>query len=63
MLLHPTYVVTSGREPLGLIDTWNWASEPKQKNGKRPETINESDRWVEGYERTCEGAAQLPDTR
>ncbi|ASJ74619.1 IS4 family transposase [Granulosicoccus antarcticus] len=63
MLLHPTYVVTPGREPLGLIDSWNWAREPKQKNGKRPETINESERWVEGYERICESAAQLPDTR
>ena len=63
MLLHPTYVVTPGREPLGLIDSWNWAREPKQKNGKRPETINESERWAEGYERICESAAQLPDTR
>lgn len=63
LLLHPTYVVTPEREPLGLIDSWNWARELKHKDGKRPDGIRESERWVEGYERICESAAQLPDTR
>ena len=63
MLLHPSYAVTPSREPLGLIDSWHWTREARKEDGKRPESINESDRWVEGYERIGELASELPDTR
>lgn|SRR5512134_168322 len=35
MYLHPTYAVTLAREPLGVLDAWMWAREPKAGNGKR----------------------------
>ena len=63
MFLHPTYVVTPNREPLGTIDSWRWAREFRDEDGVRPEDILESDRWIEGYERVAETAAGLPDTR
>ena len=63
MFLHPTYVVTPDREPLGTIDSWRWAREFLDENGNRPEDILESDRWIEGYERVGETAQTLPDTR
>jgi len=28
--LHPTYAVTPGRVPLGVLDAWRWAREPKR---------------------------------
>lgn len=62
MYLHPTYVVTPHREPLGVTDAWMWAREPKDAQGKRP-GIKESVRWTEGYERVAETAAKMPDTR
>ena len=36
MYLHPTYVVTLEREPLGITDAWMWAREPKGADGTRP---------------------------
>ena len=39
-----------------------WAREPKDANGQRP-GIKESTRWVGGYERVAELAAEVPDTR
>ena len=39
-----------------------WAREPKDKDGSRP-GIKESVRWVEGYERLAEMAAELPGTQ
>ncbi len=63
MFLHPTYVVTPNREPLGTIDSWRWAREFRDEDGIRPEDILESDRWIEGYERVTETATALPDTR
>ena len=62
MYLHPTYVVTPQREPLGVIDAWMWAREFKDENGHRP-GVKESDRWIEGYERVAETAESMPDTR
>lgn len=62
MYLHPTYVVTPEREPLGVTDAWIWAREAKQADGTRP-GILESQRWIEGYERVAEMAAGMPDTR
>lgn len=54
MYLHPTYVVTPQRLPLGIVDAWMWA---------RPLEVSESQRWVEGYARLAERAAHLPTTR
>ena len=62
MYLHPTYAVSTQREPLGLLDAWMWAREPKDALGDRP-GITESLRWIEGYERLAERAPELPDTR
>lgn len=62
MYAHPTYAVSTSREPLGVLDAWMWAREPKDKDGSRP-GIKESVRWVEGYERLAEMAAELPGTR
>jgi hypothetical protein len=58
MFLHSTYAVTLAREPLGVLDAWRWAREPKDANGERGGLL-ESTRWTEGYERV----AELPDTR
>jgi hypothetical protein len=63
MYLHPTYVVSPDREPLGLLDGWMWARELRGADGQRPVSVKESQRWVEGYERVAEQAAQLPNTR
>lgn len=62
MYLHPTYVVTPDREPLGVIDAWMWAREAKGADGVRP-GVRESLRWIEGYERVAERAQTMPDTR
>ena len=61
--VHPTYAVTPGREPLGVLDCWNWARKFKDDGGKRPADIVESQRWVDGYERIAEVAATMPGTR
>ena len=62
MYLHPTYAVSPQREPLGVLDAWMWAREPKDAQGKRA-GITESLRWIEGYERLAERALELPSTR
>ena len=62
MYAHPTYAVSTSREPLGVLDAWMWAHQAKDKDGSRP-GIKESVRWVEGYERLAEMAAELPGTR
>jgi hypothetical protein len=54
MYVHPTYVVTPQRLPLGIVDAWMWA---------RPLDVSESQRWIEGYERQAELAGKLPGTR
>jgi hypothetical protein len=54
--------VTLAREPLGVLDAWMWAREPRDAEGHRA-GILESTRWVEGYERVAELAAELPQTR
>jgi len=63
LLVHPTYVVTPGREPLGLIDSWNWSRQFRGNGGKRPADVIESRRWVDGYDRIAESAAAMPNTR
>jgi hypothetical protein len=62
MYLHPTYVVTPEREPLGITDAWMWSREAKAADGTRP-GVRESVRWCEGYERVGEMADTMPDTR
>lgn len=61
MYLHPTYVVTPEREPLGVTDAWMWARAPKDADGKRS-GVRESLRWTEGYERIAEAALTMPQT-
>jgi len=62
MYLHPTYAVSAQREPLGLLDAWMWAREPRDAQGRRG-GVSESARWIEGYERLAERAEELPGTR
>ncbi|WP_232444632.1 IS4 family transposase, partial [Burkholderia ubonensis] len=62
MYLHPTYAVTTEREPLGVLDAWMWTREERGADGERPGQ-KESARWVEGYERVAEMAPDMPDTR
>lgn len=62
MYVHPTYAVSPEREPLGVLDAWMWAREPKDANGQRG-GLPESARWTEGYTRVAELATTLPDTR
>jgi len=54
--------VTPERLPLGVRDAWMWAREAKDEQGEHP-GIPEGLRWIEGYERIAERAAELPDTR
>jgi len=62
MYLHPTLAVTPEREPLGVLDAWMWAREPKAEDGTRPGE-KESTRWVEGYARVAELAEQTEHSR
>lgn len=62
MYLHPTYVVSPEREPLGIMDAWMWARQAKAADGHRA-GLRESQRWIEGYERVAEAAEAMPDTR
>lgn len=62
MYVHPTYALTPEREPLGVIDAWMWAREPRDGDGVRPGQ-KKITRWIEGYERIAEMAAQMPQTR
>ncbi|ABM40013.1 conserved hypothetical protein (plasmid) [Polaromonas naphthalenivorans CJ2] len=62
LYLHPTYVVTPQREPLGVMNAWTWAREFKQGDGPRGGVL-ESVRWMESYERIAEQASELPGTR
>jgi hypothetical protein len=52
LYLHPTLIVTPGRLPLGVFDSWSWT---------RPleEAERESVRWIEGYQRLCEAQQHL----
>ena len=62
MYLHPTYAITPEREPLGVMDAWMWAREPRDGEGRRG-GLQESLRWLEGYERVAERAQELPEVR
>ena len=62
MYLHATYAVSAQRVPLGVLDAWMWAREPKPTDASRGGLL-ESVRWVEGYERLGELAVELPATK
>jgi len=62
MYLHATYAVSPVRVPLGVLDAWMWARESRRSNRTRGGPL-ESTRWVEGYERVAELAAEIPATR
>lgn len=62
MYLHPTYAVSPQREPLGVLDAWMWARQPRDAQDQR-EDVCESRRWIESYERLAEAAGELPRTR
>jgi hypothetical protein len=62
MYVHATYAVTPERVPLGVLDAWMWARQPRDAQGQR-QGIRESQRWVEGYERVAEMAGGLAQTR
>jgi len=62
MYVHATYAVTPQREPLGVLNAWMWARERKGADGVRGGE-KESTRWIEGYERVAEQAADLPGTQ
>ena len=47
MYAHPTYAVSTSREPLGVLDAWMWAREAQGTDGSRP-GVKESLRWIEG---------------
>jgi len=64
--LHPTFLVTPERVPLGVFDAWLWARDPETFGESRahlPLEDKESARWLEGYQRLSEVAGELPDTR
>jgi hypothetical protein len=60
--LHPTYVVTPKREPVGAVNAWMWAQEFKQGDALLGGVL-ESVRWTESYERIAEQASEMPGTR
>src|SRR6218665_2098820 len=60
--LQPTYAVTPGREPLGRINSRNWAREFKPEGDGALPGMLESGHWLEGYERLLDLAAQMSQT-
>jgi hypothetical protein len=58
MFIHPTLAITPEGVMLGTLDVWMWKREPKGEA-----LFKESIRWVEGYERIAEIAAEMPATR
>lgn len=58
MYLHPTLALTPEGIMLGTLDVWMWKREPQGEA-----SFKESIRWVEGYERVAEIAAEMPATR
>jgi hypothetical protein len=66
MYVHPTLAVTPEGLPLGGLDAWLWAREAHSHGQDKrhwPIEAKESVRWLEGYERVAELAAEMPDTR
>jgi hypothetical protein len=64
---HAQVAFTPERLCLGTIDANTWGRDPGEKrmqqHAKVPIQAKESYRWILGYERACEVAAQLPNTQ
>jgi len=64
---HAQVAFTPERLCLGTIDANTWGRDPDdkrmQKHAQVPIQAKESHRWVLGYERACEVAAQVPNTQ
>lgn len=63
MYLHPTLCITPDRLPLGVTDSWMWSRGLNKAADQANPDVNESCRWVEGYERVAEMAARCPEQR
>jgi hypothetical protein len=64
LLLHPTLAVTPDRVPLGCLRAFVWTHDGKGKKRARAAIeAKESFRWIEGYRRVSEVAAEVPQTR
>lgn len=66
MYLHPTLAVTPQRLCLGVLDAWMWTRDAAtygQNKRHWPIEAKESMRWLEGYQRIAELAAELGGTR
>ena len=74
MYVHPTLVVTPEGLALGVTDSWMRCTERSRSvgaqtqgrggiQGKYPTLRQAQGKWIEGYERVAEMAAQVPDTR
>lgn len=68
LLLHPTLAVTPDRVPLGCLRAFVWTRDPelygKQKE-RRKTAIEEKEsfRWIQGYRRVSQLAAEAPQTQ
>jgi hypothetical protein len=58
MYVHPLLLVTPEGSVSGVADTWMWARKP---HGKAD--FKESVRWIEGYRRVADLAAEMPESR
>lgn len=51
------------RLPLGVTDSWMWSRGLNKAADQANPDVNESCRWVKGYERVAEMAAHCPEQR
>lgn len=68
LFLHPTLAVTPERVPLGCLRSFVWTRDPKSHGKKeKPWRLRiedkESFRWIEGYQRVSQLAAEMPQTQ
>jgi hypothetical protein len=67
LLLHPTLAVTPDRVPLGCLHTFAWVRGSELRKWREHERLpieqKESFRWIEGYRRVNDVAAEMPQTR
>ena len=62
MYLHPTYAVSTEREPLGVLDAWMWARELRGVDGQRGGICDKHalDRKLRAAGRACSRCAPDP---
>jgi hypothetical protein len=65
---HAQVAFTPQRLCLGTVDTDTWGRDPaefgkRKKKRTKPIQAKESYRWVQGYQRACEVAEQMPGTQ